>query len=88
MVSEDSATFGDNRSFCASGDIFIQSGVADSQIDCNSLQKDLYYLKLTMLQIFYCLEWNILLTGVVYLIIDTYSYFITPMHKKTYSLTY
>ena len=56
MVSEDSATFGDNRSFCASGDIFIQSDVADSQIDCNSLQKDLYYLKLTMLQIFYCLE--------------------------------
>ena len=41
-----------------------------------------------MLQIFYCLEWNILLTGVVYLIIDTYNYFITPMHKKTYSLTY
>ena len=53
---------------------FIQSGVADSQIARNSVPKNIYSSTLIPLQSFYCLGGNILLTGVVYLIIDIYNF--------------
>ena len=49
----------------------MHRSVADSQTDHNSIGKNVYCLKLTLLQSFYFLKWNILLTGIVYLIIDT-----------------
>ena len=49
----------------------VQSDVAHSQIDPNSIQKHICCLKLTSSQSFYYLRWNILLTGFVYLMIDT-----------------
>ena len=55
---------------------FIQSGAADSQTGRNSIRKTVYYSKLILLQRFDCLEWNLLLRGVIYLIIYTYHYFI------------
>ena len=36
------------------------------------------YYKLILLQSFDSLGWNALLTGVVYLMIDTFNYFIIP----------
>ena len=36
----------------------IQSGVADSQIDPNNIQENIYYSKLILLQSFYCLRLN------------------------------
>ena len=52
---------------------FIQSGMADSQIACNSIRKNVYCSKLILLQSFYGLERNILLTGVVCLITTIYN---------------
>ena len=36
-----------------------------------------------LLQRFYCLKWNMLSTGVVYVLIDTY-YFVIPIHEWTH----
>lgn len=36
--------------------IVHKSGVADSQIDRNTIRKNVYYSKLILLQRFYCLE--------------------------------
>ena len=47
-------------------------------------EKNIYCLKLMLLQSFYRLKWNMFLTGVVYLIIDTYYYFIIPMCEWNY----
>ena len=49
----------------------MQSSVTDSQITFNSIWKNAYSWKLILLQSFYCVKWNMLLTIVVYLIIDT-----------------
>ena len=61
----------------------IQSGVADHQIACDRIQKNVNCKKLILLQSFYCLKWNMLLTRVAYLIIDTYCYFIIPIREFT-----
>ena len=53
------------------GKIKKYSGVADSKIDQNSIWKNIYCSQLITLQSFYCLGWNMLLTGVVNLMIDT-----------------
>ena len=39
---------------------FIKSDVADSQINCKSIRKNVYCSKLILLQSFYCWKWNIL----------------------------
>ena len=44
-----------------------------SQTDPNGIEKYIHCSKLMPLQSFHCLGWNILLTGVVYLMIDTYN---------------
>ena len=48
--------------------------MTDSQIDPNSIQKNIRSSNLILLQSFYCLGWNSLLTEAVYLMFDTYSY--------------
>lgn len=50
----------------------IQSGMADFQVDLNSIliSISINCSKLTLLQEFYYLEWSILLTEVVYLMTD------------------
>ena len=52
---------------------FIQSGVADSQIDCNNVRKKDFCWKLILLQSLSSFE-----PGAVYLIIDTY-YFVVVL---------
>ena len=36
----------------------IQSGMADSQVDPNSIQENIYCSKLILLQSLYCLGWK------------------------------
>ena len=63
--------------------IVLTSGVAGSRITRNSIRKSVFMLKINW-QSFYCLKWNMLLVGVVYLIFDTYYYFIIPIREWTY----
>ena len=62
----------------------IQSGMADHQIACNKIQKNVNCKELILLHSFYCLKWNMLLTRVAYLIINTYCYFIIPIPEFTH----
>ena len=50
--------------------------------------KKCLFLEINTFTIFYCLEWNMLITVVAYLISDTYDYFIIPMDKQTYLFAY
>ena len=68
--------------------IVHKSGVADSQIDRNSLRKNVCCSKLILLRSLSSVEWDILLLCVVYLINDTYYYFAIPMLEWTYSFNY
>ena len=60
--------------------------MADSQIDRNSLRKNVCYSKLILLRSLSSVEWDILLLCVVYLINDTYYYFAIPMLEWTIHL--
>ena len=42
--------------------IYLYIGAVDSQINHNSIQRNIYSLKLILLHSFYCLVWSILLT--------------------------
>ena len=54
------------------------------QNDFNSIRKTVYYSKLILLQRFYGLEWNMLLTGVIHLIIGTCYYPNAWIHSFIY----
>ena len=60
----------------------LLGGVADSQINLNSIQQNIYCSKLKPFQSFYCLRVNVLLKGVVCLMVkDAYNYFIIPIRN-------
>ena len=58
-----------------------------SELIVIAYEKKFYFSKL-ILQHFCYWKWNMLLTVVVYLIIDIYYYFVIPMRDWTYSLIY
>ena len=59
-----------------------QSGVADSQIDRNSIRKKYLLLEINTVTKFLLFK-MMLLTGVVYVIIDTCYFFIILIHEWT-----
>ena len=59
----------------------MQRAVADSQIDCNSIQKKCLLLEISTIIKFLLFMMNYFNDGVVYLIIDIYNFFIILMCK-------
>ena len=53
--------------------------VTDLKSSSNSIEKSIYFSKLILLESFYCLGWDMLLTGVAYLMIDIQIYFVMSM---------
>ena len=64
--------------------------MSDSQINRNGMRKKVYCSKLLLLQSFYCLRWNMLLTGDAYLINNTLLYYPEPCLNlfTCYSIAY
>ena len=74
--------------------IYLYIGAEDSQINHNSIQRNIYSLKLILLHSFYCLVWSILLTwggvgvGWVFIWLLTHNYLIIPMGISIYLFIY
>ena len=77
---EDSSLLQSGFRYLRNWNILLTSSVADPLITRNRIQKFFFFL---YIQSFYCLKWNMLFTGVVYLIFDRY-YFIISINQWTY----